>query len=245
MARETTRQPADQARKQQGEQQGSGTRRTGLTGDAATGRQDRERSIHPSREHAWPRSTAPGLTPQGRYGTDQSGGLESHFARMQRMADDMDRLLDQFGMSRPATGLSPFGASFRSPTGDGRSAGRLGGGLFDQVEPALWSPEVEMFERGGKLVVRADLPGMKKDDVTVDIEDGALTIRGERREEREENEEGFYRSERTYGEFFRAVPIPDGIDADACEAKYADGVLEVVMSMPKGEHRKGKRLKIR
>src|SRR5579883_1343539 len=74
-------------------------------------------------------------------------------------------------------------------------------------------PRLEVTERGGKLVVRADLPGLTKDDVKVEVREDNLCIAGERRQEREEKRKGFYRSERSYGRFYREVPLPEGVDA--------------------------------
>jgi HSP20 family protein len=92
-----------------------------------------------------------------------------------------------------------------------------------------WAPQVEMFEREGKLVVRADLPGLKKDDVSVDVDDGRILISGERRQEHEENEGGYYRSERSYGSFYRSIPLPKGVSGENAKAKFKDGVLEITM----------------
>ena len=96
-----------------------------------------------------------------------------------------------------------------------------------------------------RLVVRADLPGVNKDDVHVEVENGVLTISGERRNERNEERDGFYRSERSYGQFFRAIPLPDGVRADQCEAKFNEGVLEISLPIPKQEEHKAKRIQIR
>jgi HSP20 family protein len=100
---------------------------------------------------------------------------------------------------------------------------------------AVWSPEVEVFERDGQFTVRADLPGVAKDGVKVEIVEGALVISGERKEEKEEKGEGFYRTERTYGSFFRRVPLPEGVKADEASATFKNGVLEVAMPAPKRE----------
>jgi HSP20 family protein len=94
---------------------------------------------------------------------------------------------------------------------------------------AEWAPPVEMVEREGRLVVRADVPGLEKDNVNVEIDDGHLVISGERRQEHEERREGVYRSERVYGRFYRAVPLPDGVDADQAQATFKNGVLEITM----------------
>lgn len=110
---------------------------------------------------------------------------------------------------------------------------------------AEWSPQVEAFRRDGKLVVRADLPGLKKEDVKVEVDGGLLTISGERRDERKEERDNFYRSERTYGQFYRAIPLPDGIDDAQCDASFQDGVLEVTFPAPKAEDRKAKRIPVK
>lgn len=96
----------------------------------------------------------------------------------------------------------------------------------------LWEPEVDIFKRNGKLVVRADLPGVKHEDVGVAIEGNALVISGRRQEEREVKEEDYYRCERAVGEFSRALGIPEGVDAKAVEAKFKDGILEVTLPLP-------------
>lgn len=106
-----------------------------------------------------------------------------------------------------------------------------------------WSPEVEVFERNGQLIVRADLPGLNRDNVKVDIVDDALIIQGERQQEHEENEGGYYRSERNYGSFYRSIPLPEGIEDNDVKANFRDGVLEVTMPAPQ-RHQRGRRIEI-
>jgi HSP20 family protein len=93
-------------------------------------------------------------------------------------------------------------------------------------------------------VVRADLPGLEKNDVKVDIADDVLTIQGERKQEHEEEHEGWYRSERSYGSFYRAVPLPEGTIADSAKANFKNGVLEVTLQAPPKEVSRGRRLEI-
>jgi HSP20 family protein len=154
----------------------------------------------------------------------------SPFAFMRRFTEEMDRLFEDFGFGRgwlmPSFGRELFPAGF----------GELG-------QP-LWSPQVEVFERGGQLVVRADLPGLTKEDVKVEVTDGALTISGERRQEQEERGEGFYRSERSYGSFYRQIPLPEGVNADDAQATFRGGVLEISMRAPQRRPR-GRRLEIK
>lgn len=232
MAREAKQHHTNQDTEQQAHQQGAGTASHGMR-TTGGGYADRERSLDSTREQA-----GPGMAL--RDSSTEPDRLDSHFTLMQRMVSDMDRLLDQFGLGRAA-----FGPSLGLLSRAGSPTTRFDRGLFGSSEQALWNPQLEIFQRGGKLVVRADLPGVNKDDVHVDVEDGVLTIRGERREEREENEEGFFRSERSYGQFYRAVPLPDGVEGDKCDARYDNGVLEITMPVPKQEQRKSRRIKIR
>ncbi len=144
------------------------------------------------------------------------------FSFMHRFAEEMDNLFEDFNFRRDW--LAPvFGSEFGA---------------------GIWSPQVEMLQRNGELIVRADLPGLTKDDVKVEITDNAITIEGERRGEKEEKHEGFYRSERSYGKFYRRLPIPDGVELKDAEATFQNGVLEVKMKASKREQQKARRLDI-
>jgi HSP20 family protein len=99
-------------------------------------------------------------------------------------------------------------------------------------------PAIEVTEREGNLVVRADLPGIKKEDVKIEMTPEALIIRGERKQEHEEKKEGYYRSERTYGQFHRSIPLPEGADLDKAKAEFKDGVLEVTVPVPETQARR-------
>jgi HSP20 family protein len=105
-----------------------------------------------------------------------------------------------------------------------------------------WVPAMDLVETDEHLVLRADLPGLRKDDVNIEIKDGALTVSGERRAEHEEKSEGFYRIERAFGGFSRSLTLPDGIDADKVDASFDNGVLEV--RIPKPAERKPHRVEI-
>lgn len=162
------------------------------------------------------------------------GQPSSPFSLMRRLAEDMDRLFDQFAFGRQ-TLLPTIRSRFDEEVWN----------LAPTTQQALWVPEVELIERGDKIVVRADLPGLKKEDVTVEVDNGVLTITGERKQEEEEKREGFYRSERSYGRFYRAIALPEGVDGDQSDASFTDGVLEVSFNKPKLETRKAKRVQIR
>jgi HSP20 family protein len=95
-----------------------------------------------------------------------------------------------------------------------------------------FSPHVDVFEKNGKLVITADLPGLNKDDVKVDITEDAVMIEGERQYEHEERGEGVYRTERSYGHFHRQIPLPPGVKTDTATAIFKNGVLEITMEAP-------------
>jgi HSP20 family protein len=109
---------------------------------------------------------------------------------------------------------------------------------------SFWSPQVEVSRRGKDLVVCADLPGMKKEDIHIEIRDDQLVLQGERRQESTENREGFYRSERSYGRFHRAIPLPEGTNPDQARANFKDGVLEVTLPLPEQASRSGRKIEI-
>lgn len=100
----------------------------------------------------------------------------------------------------------------------------------------VWSPNVEVSERDGKLIVTADLPGMSRDDVRVELRDNNLVLEGERREEKKEDREGYFVTERTYGSFYRVIPLPDDVDAGSARATFRNGVLELTFDLPR-DHR--------
>jgi HSP20 family protein len=134
----------------------------------------------------------------------RSSSSRSPFGIMRRLMEDMDRMFWDFG----------------------------GSGLGPSARETLWMPEVELLEKNGSLVVRADLPGMKPEDVRVDVDRGVLTISGERKQETKEEKEGYFHSERSYGSFHRRIALPDDADPDKIEARFENGVLEVTIPTP-------------
>jgi HSP20 family protein len=103
------------------------------------------------------------------------------------------------------------------------------GGVFEFP----WVPEMETFEREGRMFVRIDLPGLKKEEVTVTVVGDTLTVEGERKHETEQTKKNWFMSERTYGRFFRTVTLPEGVEAAAVKATFTDGVLEIGFPLPK------------
>jgi HSP20 family protein len=100
------------------------------------------------------------------------------------------------------------------------------------VDSAIWSPKVDVFEKDNRLITRVDLPGVKKEDVTVEVKNGQLTLSGERKSETDEQNKNMYRCEREYGGFYRAVPLPAGVKPADVKATFANGVLEVSVPIP-------------
>jgi HSP20 family protein len=234
-------------------------------GQDASARSDQQRDLQTSREQGATRpssSAGGGDVRQQEIGyPTQMFAMGSPFAMMRRMMDDMDRIFSDFGFTHPgllASSLfdpNAWGASQSSQraigggqTSSGGARGALapnrgqgvqrGGqrGLQPMLQN-LWAPQVEIFERGNNLVVRADLPGLSRDDVNVEVDDDALVIRGERRNDLEEEQEGYYRTERSYGSFYRAIPLPDGVDANQANASFKEGVLEVTFPKPQQQSR--------
>jgi HSP20 family protein len=103
---------------------------------------------------------------------------------------------------------------------------------FRGVTRGAWAPRIDIYDRDNELVIKADLPGMKKEDVQLELGDGVLVIRGETEGENETRGDQYYRVERSYGSFYRRIPLPFDIDADRTTATMNDGVLEIRISRP-------------
>jgi HSP20 family protein len=171
-----------------------------------------------------PRSTS--MTRRGSYAPTL---WSDPFQVMNQFADEMDRIFGEFGFG---AGLGPASRRQRTWQTPG-------------MEHTTWMPQIEVHERDNQLVVRADLPGMKKEDVDVDIIDDTLVIQGQRRQEQREGDEkkGFFRTERSYGRFYRAIPLPEGVEESQIKAHFHDGVLEVTVPVPERRSR-GRRIEI-
>lgn len=100
------------------------------------------------------------------------------------------------------------------------------------TEGSSWRPVIEVKQKEGKLMVTAELPGISKDNVKVNVVDGMLTLEGERKQEKEEKREGYVHSERSYGRFVRSIALPEGAKAEQAVAEFKDGMLEVTIPVP-------------
>jgi HSP20 family protein len=134
----------------------------------------------------------------------------SPFELMRRFSEDMDRLFEGVG---PRWGAMP-------------------------EESTLWSPPVEVSEQAGQFVVCAELPGIRKEDVKVELTPLGLMITGERKRDQEERREGFYRSERSYGAFSRTIPIPEEANLEQAKAQFEDGILKVSLPIPESKRQR-------
>ena len=163
-------------------------------------------------------------------GTEQQGGISrrqdyspsrdvlsfSPFAMMRRLSEEMDRA---------------FSSSFGLARGWGGDQG-------------AWAPAVEVRERNGNLEITAELPGMTKDDVKVQCTEEGIAIEGEKRREHETTEGGYHRSERSYGRFYRMIPLPEGAQTDKAKAEFKNGVLNVQVPVPQQQQQKARQIPI-
>ncbi len=117
-----------------------------------------------------------------------------------------------------------------------------GRGREEGLEASAWMPAVDIYETEDDVVVKAELPGVKKDEVGVEVKGGVLTLRGERKHAKEVKEENYHRIERSYGTFLRSFTLPASVEEDKVSAKLTDGVLEI--HLPKRAEAKPKQIKI-
>jgi HSP20 family protein len=153
---------------------------------------------------------------------DLSTLASNPFEVMRRMSRDMDRMMSAF------LGGSPVPRAWES----------------EWATPTMWVPRLDVEQRGDSICVRADLPGVRKEDVQIEVTDEGLTLSGERREEREEGGEnqGYRSIERSYGSFYRTIPLPQKVNLDQLKAKMRDGVLEI--TVPLDESARARRIQI-
>lgn len=147
-------------------------------------------------------------------------GLDQPLSIVRKMSGEMDQLFERL-IGRPMSSKWGYGISGR------------------------WVPTVEVAQRANEFVVSADLPGVAKQDVCIEIQDDKITIEGERREPGEQKiMPGYRRSERNYGRFYRQLPLPAGVQPEKIRATLLNGVLEIRMPLPPGMGRQGHRIDI-
>jgi HSP20 family protein len=168
------------------------------------------------------RPSTSGYPESRRWQGDQWSGP---FSLMRQMQDEVDRWFNRFGLDRGWSSPSSWLSRAGEQIGD-------------------WIPAVDAFQRGNEFVIRADVPGMTRTDLSVEIGDDTVTIRGERKQEQNEDREGVFWSERSYGSFTRVVPLPPGAIADSAKANFNNGVLVVVVQAPSQEARRGRKVDI-
>jgi HSP20 family protein len=140
---------------------------------------------------------------------------------MTRLSREMDQLFDSF-----------FGHRFSFP--------RLGAGNGGDDLSSLWSPNIDVRRRGDSVVIHAELAGVSKDDVRIEATEQGIAISGERNETREEggNERGYQLKERSYGSFYREIPLPEGAQVDQAKATMREGVLEITVPVQENQSRR-------
>ena len=134
---------------------------------------------------------------------------DDSFSLVRRMQREMNRVFSQAGLD------------FTGQGGDGQGA--------------AWIPTTEISLRDGNLVISAELPGLSEKDVKVEVNDDFLIIRGERKVEQQEGDGGVRRTERRYGQFYRAIALPEGADSEHARAEFKDGVLHVTIPVPQAQ----------
>lgn len=152
--------------------------------------------------------------------------VSSPFAMLQKFSEDIDRLME---------GVMPvFGGTFPVP----RMMTMPSKGV-----PMPWAPRIDVSQKADALIVSADLPGLTKDDIKVDITPGMLTLHGERKEEKETKGQGFHHAERTYGAFYRDIPLPEGVIVEKAAVTFKNGVLTI--TIPTAAKAGARRLEVR
>lgn len=138
-----------------------------------------------------------------------------------------------------------------TPTNELRNFNRMLTQFFDEpfypfekqeISTKTWAPRVDIFDTKDAFIIKAELPGIDKNDIKVDVDGRVLTLRGERKIENEEKENAYYRKEMFYGAFERAFTLPEAVDPALIKAEYKDGVLH--LEVPKPEERKPKQIEV-
>jgi len=149
-------------------------------------------------------------------------------------------MLERYRVRRPVMGGPLFGMRGLQDDINLMFSGHLG--EKDGNSVSTLTPAIDLVDTGDRVEVKVELPGMAKDDVDISLKDDTLTIKGEKKQEREEKEENRYYVERTYGSFSRTLTLPSKVNPDGVEARFKDGVLEI--NLPKAEEEKIKQIQV-
>jgi HSP20 family protein len=163
------------------------------------------------------------------------GRLLTPWELMRRMNEELDRLVGAVEMQRSGVQATPGANAVQSTARDTRGA--------DDLTTTEWIPRIDVVERDGAMVLRADLAGIDPDDIVVNVENGVLSIWGERQQEDREENDRVVRAERMYGSFFRSIPLPDGADEEHVTAEFKNGVLE--LTIPVTQRDRGRRIAVK
>ena len=159
-------------------------------------------------------------------------------ARVRRLKEEF-MVLERW---RPRAGLTPWSPFRELEDWERQFENFFGRPVWRPDGERGWMPAIDVFEKDDKFVIKAELPGMEENDIDVSVVGETLTIKGEKKTESEVKEDEYYRSERTYGSFYRSIPLPASVDASKVEANYENGVLEVVL--PKSPEVKPKKIAV-
>ena len=185
-----------------------------------------EQALTPERS----RQSSPRRAGRSDLSSDLSAGPVGTMLQLSR---EMDRLWDSF-----------FGRSFGSPSrlfgGLPFETGQAGFGGREGAAPTLWSPRIDVQQREDAVHIHADLPGCRKEDVRIEATEEGIALSGERSQQREEGEsgKGYHFSERSYGSFYRNIPLPEGAKVEQAKARMAEGVLQVTIPLQQPERRR-------
>lgn len=186
--------------------------------EARTQTQTQNQAQNQTRSGETQRTENRGITHRGEYHPSRELFGLNPFSMFRRLSEEMDRAFaSTFGLSRE------FGES--------------------DFERGIWSPAIEVRERNNNLEVCAELPGMTKDDVKVECTEEGIILEGEKRREQQHEEGGVHRSERSYGHFYRMIPLPEGADSEKARAEFKNGVLTVQVPISE-QKRKAKQIPI-
>ena len=170
-------------------------------------------------------ATAPARTQQGSSGLSTTAGQDQGVARRGWSGPTYFPSTTEFFSN-------PFGAMRRMHEEIDRAFAEAIGGSSSSGRQGTWAPAIDVEERQGNLLVHAELPGIRPEDVQLEVDNDTLVLSGRRERSEEHEEKGVHRRERMYGSFYRAIPLPEGADPGKARAQFNNGVLEITIPLP-------------